>query len=154
MAYKRCLAAIGLGLIVVVSAAACASKDIDYAPPPGSTEPAITHYSFGKMVIDGKTYQTNLAILPGGKVCRWPFEESRHEISPDHLKGFLSDQVKTIIIGQGYAGMAYLTSPARDMLEILESKGIRVHVMQSSKAVELYNATSKGGLVAFFHLNC
>jgi hypothetical protein len=141
-------------LSIIISVIACSSSDIDYTPPPGSTEPAITHYSLGKMAINGNTYESDLVILPGGKVSHWPFDESSHEISPDHLNSSISDQVITIIIGTGYAGMAYLTSPAKDMIEELKSKGVMVHVMRSSKAVELYNASSKEGLLAFFHLNC
>jgi hypothetical protein len=152
MAGKHCLSVI-LCLSAIMSAAACSSNDIDYKPPAGNTETAIAHYSFGHMVIDGKTYESDLAILPGGKICRWSFGLN-HEISPDNLGPFLSDQVKTIIIGRGYAGNAHLTASAEDMIEIWKSKGIKVHAMPSGKALVLFNASSKNGLLSFFHLNC
>ena len=138
---------------IIICAAACSSNDIDYTPPSGNTETAITHYSFGKMVIDGHPYESDLAVLPGGEVCRWSFGPN-HEISPDNLNGFVSDQVTTIIIGSGYAGNAHLTASARDMVAIWKSKGLTVHVVPSSKAVILFNASPKKGLLAFFHLNC
>lgn len=141
-------------LSIIIIASACSSSDIDYTPPPGSTEPAITHYSFGRMVINGKTHGSDLVILPGGKVSRWSFEVSSHEISADHLNRFISDPVKLIIIGKGFGGRATLTASARDLVEKLMSQGVMVHVLQSSKAVILYNASPKAGLLAFFHLNC
>ena len=154
MSYGRCPYRIILYLSIIIVASACSSGDVDYTPPPGSTETAITHYSFGKMVINGKAHGSDLAILPGGKVCHWSFEVSSHEISAEHLNGFISDQVKTIIIGKGYGGRVTLTSSARDRIDTLKSKGIAVHVIPSSEAVLLYNASPKEGLLAFFHLNC
>lgn len=154
MSYGRCPSKIILYPSIIILAFACSSGDIDYTPPPGSTETAITHYSFGRMAINGKTYGSDLAILPGGKVCRWSFEASSHEICAEHLNDFISDQVKTLIIGKGYGGRATLTSSARDRIDKLKSKGVMVHIVQSSEAVVLYNASPKEGLLAFFHLNC
>ena len=154
MPYKRHLSNIMVFLGIIIVASACSISDIDYTPPPGSTEPAITHYSFGKMVINGKTHRSDLVILPGGEVSRWLFEVSSHEISADHLNRFISDPVNTIIIGKGFGGRAILTASAKELVKQLNSKGVTVHILQSSEAVMLYNASPKAGLLAFFHLNC
>jgi hypothetical protein len=154
MAFKHYLANLILFLSIIFLIPACSSNDVDYTPPPGSTETAITHYAFGKMIIDGKTYGSDLAIQPGGKVSRWSFEASTHEITSENLNQYISDQVKTIIIGKGYASNAYLSSSAKALIEKLKAKGTMVHVLPSSKAVMLYNSSSKEGLLAFFHLNC
>ena len=108
MSYVRYPTVMIICMSIIILANACSSNDVDYTPPPGSTETAITHYSFGMMVIDEKTYESDLIIHPGGKVTRWSFELSTHEISVDNLKNYISEQVKTIIIGKGYEGAAYL----------------------------------------------
>ena len=154
MSGKRFFRSIVVRLGIFLAAVACSANDIDYTPPPGNTETAITHYSFGRMVIDGKTHGSDVAILPGGDIRRWSFEVSSHEISDDHLNPFISDQVQTIIIGTGYGGRAALTASARDVVEKLKSKGVKVHILLSSKAVLLFNDSPKEGLLAFFHLNC
>jgi hypothetical protein len=151
---KRFFANFMINASIIILAAACSTSDVDYTPPPGSTETAITHYSFGKMVIDGKTYRSDVAILPGGKVSRWSFELSSHEIWAEHLRDFVSDRVGTIIIGTGFGGRAALTAPARDMIDKLKAEGVVVHIDLTSDAVQLYNASPKKGLLAFFHLNC
>jgi hypothetical protein len=154
MSYMRYSVGLIICLSIAISSNACSSKDVDYTPPPGSTETAITHYSFGMMVIDGKTYESDLIIHPGGKVTRWSFELSTHEISVDDLKRYISDKVKILIIGKGYEGAAYLSSSTMEMIEKLKSKGVVVHALTSSEAVVLFNSSDKEGLLAFFHLNC
>ena len=154
MTLKRCLSHRMVGLGIFLALVACSANDIDYTPPPGNTETAITHYSFGRMVTNGKTHGSDVAILPGGNIRRCSFEVSSLEIAADHLNLYISDQVQTIIIGTGYGGRAALTASAKDVVEKLRSKGVRVHITLSSRAVVLYNASPKEGLLAFFHLNC
>ena len=154
MSYIRYPTAMVICLSIIILANACSSNDVDYTPPKGSTETAITHYSFGMMVIDGETYESDLIIHPGGEVTRWSFELSTHEILPDNLKKHISNQVKTIIIGKGYEGAAYLSPSAIEMIEKLKSSGVVVHALTSSEAVILYNSSAKEGVLAFFHLNC
>lgn len=154
MSYFRYPTAMIICLSIIILAIACSSNDVDFTPPPGSTETAITHYSFGMMVIDGKTYESDLIIHPGGRVSRWSFELSTHEISAGDLKRYISDKVKILINGKGYEGAAYLSPSAMEMIEKLKSSGVVVHALTSSEAVVSFYSSDKEGLLAFFHLNC
>jgi len=153
MTFLRCTLQIILCFCIILHIAAC-SNDIDYTPPAGSTERAITHYSFGKMIIDGHKHNTDLAILPDGKVCSWSFDYDSHEIVPGDFKALITDDVKTVIIGTGYNGLASLTPKAKELFDQIRAKGIQVQVMPTSDAVKLFNGSSKKGLLVCFHLNC
>ena len=154
MTFRRFTLHIFLCIGITLYMAGC-SENIDFTPPAGSTETAITHYSFGKMVIDGREHDTDLAILPGGKISYWGFDlDSNHIFSKELIKELITDKVKTIIIGTGHSGAASLNAEARELVEQMRAKGVQVHVMATSDAVKLFNKTSKKGLLACFHLNC
>ena len=128
------------------------SSDVDFTPPVGSTDVAITHYSFGKMTIDGKNYGYDLSISPKGKIQGFSIQD--HEIDFQSIKNVITDDVKTLIIGNGYSSMAILPSDTLEFLEKLKIKGIEVHIVSTSEAVNLFNSLSKKGLLVFFHLTC
>lgn len=139
---------------IILCIAGC-SDDVNFTPPPSSDETAITHYSFGKMVIDGKDHVADLVILPGGKISYWGFDpDNNHIFSKGFIDDLITDKVKTIIIGTGYNGAASLNAEAKELVEQIRAKGIQVHIMPTSEAVKLFNASSKKGLLACFHLNC
>jgi len=137
----------------ILNIAAC-SNDVDYEPPSSNTGIAITHYSFGKMVIDGKDYNNDISISLEGKVKGWSFDYDSHLIEARDFKKLISGKVKTLIIGIGYHSAASLSSEAIAYIEQIKSKGIEVKVLSTSKAVKLFNASAKKGMIAYFHLNC
>jgi hypothetical protein len=141
-------------LLMGLSFATACSSSVDYTPPAGSTGTVITHYSFGKMTIDGKDYDGDLAILPGGKVKNWPIDLGTHMLSSDDLAPMLDDQIKTVIIGTGNAGAVELGDEMQPLLDDLRKKGVRIFIENTAKAVKHFNATPKDGLLAAFHLNC
>lgn len=154
MIFRRYTLQIILFFGITLSIAGC-SNDVDFTPPAGSDETAITHYSFGKMVIDGQDHDSDLVIVPEGKVKYWGFDpDNNHIFSREFIEDLITDKVKTIIIGTGYNGAASLNAEAQELVEQIKSKGIQVHIMPTSEAVKLFNASSKRGLLACFHLNC
>jgi len=130
------------------------SNNVDYTPPAGNNDMAITHYSFGKVVINGETYNSDLVISAGEKINGWSFDYTTHQIEPSDIKGKITENIKEIIIGIGYNSAASMSSETLNLLEKIKSKGILVRIMSTSKAVKLFNASKKKGLLAFFHLNC
>ena len=140
-------------LIGLVFATACGSS-VDYTPPAGSNEAAITHYSFGKMTFDGKDYDGDLTLLPSGEVKGWPIDLGTHMLSADDLAPLIDEQVKTIIIGTGNAGAVELDDEILKLIDNLRKKGINIFIDNTVEAVKKFNATPKEGLLACFHLNC
>jgi hypothetical protein len=136
------LSQILLFLCVLVSVSC--SNETTYNPPAGSKETAITHYSFGKMVIAGKTYTNELQIFPNGTIREWSPGDP-HYILPTDIKDIVNSGIKTLIIGTEANGEAAIP---------LETKNIKVHILNTHKAVKLFNESIKEAVGAIFHLNC
>jgi hypothetical protein len=128
---------------------ACAS-DVDYTPPEDSQEMAITHYSFGKIIIDGKTFGYDIAILPDNSIKKWRVKIS-HAIQLVDIRELISEPTETLIIGIGANKECSITD---DIVELSKSKGVRLEVLDTYEAVRLFNKLPKAGLSACFHLNC
>ena len=127
---------------------------VNYTPPAGSSDMAITHYSFGLMTIDGKNYWGDLSILPGGEVKNWIINRETHILETDDIAPLLSDRVKTLIIGTGSSGSCELSDELKKLLNHLEASGTRIVVEKTDAAVMEFNKAAKEGLLACFHLNC
>lgn len=151
MGFRRCVVRFVLSFCVVVGLSGC-SKDVDYTPPAGSSEMAITHYSYDKIIIDGETYDIDLMIRPDGKILSWNFDRDGHRVKPDDIRNYMSDEVKTVILGMGYNGEGFLDEDAVAYAKELEANGIAVHVLETSEAVNLFNASPKEGLLALIHI--
>ena len=153
MANLRYILQIIISIYLALSITGC-SDNVEYTPPSNSTETAITHYSFGKMVIDGKDHNGDISISPDDKIRGWSFDYNSHIIDDWNFKKLIGSDVKTLIIGTGYNGAASLSTLATELIEQLKAKGIQVQVMTTSDAVRLFNKISKEGVLACFHLNC
>ena len=136
-------------VLVAIISLGCSSS-VDYTPPAGSREMAITHYSFGQMVIDGKTYESDLSISADKTVKKWRMRVI-HFIDLDDIRELVNDGTRTLIIG---IGAQEVCSVSDDVSVYLISKGVELHVLSTDEAVKLFNATPKKGLAACFHLNC
>ncbi len=139
--------------IALLVASACQDA-VNYRPPAGSTDTAITHYSFGVMKINGKDYYGDLIILPNGEIKYWFINTGTHVLVSSDLTPLITDEVKTIILGTGSQGKFDLADDMQVLLDGLTKKGIQIFVGKTAEAVKQFNATSKEGLLACFHLNC
>ena len=111
----------------------------------------IDSYSFGKMVIEGKTFQSDLIIYPEKVDASW-WREEGHLLQPGDLKAVLTTSPEVLIIGTGYMGLMKVPDEIRK--ELLE-KNIELYVEKSSRAVEIFNSiNTKRKTVAAFHLTC
>ena len=130
------------------------SGDVDYTPPAGSTEMAVTQYSFGKMVVDGTEYTSDIVISSGRIIKSWSFDTASHIIEPDDVVNRVTADISTIIIGTGYHSAASFSTPAMALFDEMREKGIEVFVLSTAAAVRRFNESAKSGLLVFFHLNC
>lgn len=111
----------------------------------------IEHYSFGRIIIDGKTYTTDVIIYPGRVDSSWWRKEGHHLQIAD-LTDVINAKPDILIIGTGYSGVMEVP---KGTLTYLESKGIKVHVAVTEKAVEIFNKLQKDKIViAALHLTC
>ena len=136
-------------LLSVLIVASC-SNETTFTPTAGNKGPAITKYSFGQMIIDGKTYTSELQILPTGVVKKWSPNDP-HYILPVDIKEIVNSNIKALIIGNGANGGAAIPD---ETINFIKAKNIKVHIMNTHEAVKLFNESSKEAMGAIFHLNC
>ena len=111
----------------------------------------ISHYSFGRIVVDGKSYTSDIIIYPDRVEDSW-WRKEGHNLSLDDLKGVIDAETAVLIIGTGYNG---LMAVPEETVEALTSRGIEVHPLPTVQAVELYNRLEKdGNVIAALHLTC
>ncbi len=110
----------------------------------------ITHYSFGKITIDGKTYTSDLLIYPDRIDAAW-WRKEGHSLAVEDLQAVLDAKPDLLIIGTGYYGFMAVPS---ETLQRLRSQGIDVMTEKTDKAVELFNSSPQRNVAAAFHLTC
>ena len=127
------------------------SKEVNYTPPDGSRGPAINHFSFSRMVVDGKEYNDmDIVILSNGKVEPWQIGKV-HEVAPADMEALIGPSTRVLIIGTGANGV---TVVGPDALERAAESGVQLHVLDTTAAVNMFNGHSKDGLAAAFHTGC
>jgi hypothetical protein len=113
--------------------------------------PKIESYRFGRIVIDGETYQKDVIIFPEGVQPNW-WREQGHSLSLDDLKDVLAARPKTLILGTGTFGRMQI--PAETLTKI-KAAGIEVVAHKTEKACQVYNERKdEGNVIAAFHLTC
>lgn len=111
----------------------------------------IEHYSFGKIVIDGKTFTSDVIIYLGRVDASW-WRKQGHYLQADDLDDIIRAKPDMLIVGTGYSGV--MTVPD-ETVRFVVSKGIEIRVERTGKAVELYNNIKKEGtVIAALHLTC
>ncbi len=111
----------------------------------------IDSYDFGRIVVDGTVYSSDVIIYPDRVDAGW-WREEGHRLSLKDLEGVLEYKPNTIIIGTGFYGAM---SVPQDVQESVTSSGIRLTVNITKDAWKSYNEMEKSGkVVAAFHLAC
>ena len=99
----------------------------------------IEHYPFGKITIDGQTYTSDLIIYPVSVDTSW-WRKEGHNLQVEDLKDVLIANPDVLIIGTGAFGAMRVP---KETTTYLESKGIKIHVMRTGKATDLFNELQK-----------
>jgi len=112
----------------------------------------IEAYSFGKITIDGQTYNRDVMILPDRVWDGW-WRETGHRLAIGDLEEAFRAGVEVLIVGTGFYGR--MSVPA-ETGEELQKRGIEVHAMPTPKAWALYNErrSRECRVVAALHVAC
>jgi hypothetical protein len=111
----------------------------------------IDSYSFGRIVIDGKTYTSDLIIHADHKIDPSWWRIEGHLLQPEDLESVFRKRPEVLVIGTGHDGV--MKVPGKTVLAIKEN-GIEVHVAKTGEAVKLFNNLSGGKVAAALHLTC
>lgn len=110
----------------------------------------IERYSFGNIVIDGKTYTSDVIIFPGRVDASWRRREG-HYLRVDDLRKALDARPNLLIIGTGYSGVMVVPE---ETIRAVRSMGIKIRVEKTGEAVRAYNSAGEENLIAALHLTC
>ncbi len=112
----------------------------------------IDSYKFGQMVVDGKTFRSDLIILPDRVVTDW-WRRKGHLLQLVDLEPYFHDFPSILVVGTGQFGLMKLD---RGLEESLCARGIVLYAYATSAACSSFNnLITKGGPVAgAFHLTC
>lgn len=111
----------------------------------------IDSYSFGRIVIDGVTYTSDVTLLEERVNSSWWRKES-HLLAPNDLEEVIRAQPDLLVIGTGFSGVMKVP---RETQEFLKSKGIEFVIQRTEDACKTYNETPRDRRVAAaLHLTC
>jgi len=111
----------------------------------------INSYDFGHIVIDGKTYTSDVIIYPDKVNSSW-WRKEGHELCPDDLEDALDQKPDVIVVGTGSPG---LMKVLHETEKLIKSQGIKLIVQPTKEACQNYNQISTyQKVIALLHLTC
>ncbi len=111
----------------------------------------IESYKFGRIVIRGKKYTTDVIIYPDRVEDNW-WREEGHYLNPVDLWAVVQAKPEVLVVGTGYSGLMRI-SPETE--KHLREHGIRLIAERTSEAVRVYNQLCRSTrVIAALHLTC
>ncbi len=114
----------------------------------------IESYKFGSIVIDGKSYGSDVIIFPDRVLGGW-WRREGHRLFVEDLKEVFGAEPKpeVIVVGTGNSGLMKVST---EMEEKLRSSGIELVAEPTKAACRTFNELLKSGrrVVAALHLTC
>jgi len=111
----------------------------------------IDSYDFGRIVVNGKVYTSDVIIFLDRVKDKW-WRKEGHALHIEDIESVVNAKPEVLIIGTGKYGILKVSSQTR---EYIESNGITMIVEPTDKACEVYNkiANDKKAIAAL-HLTC
>jgi hypothetical protein len=108
--------------------------------------------SFGRIVIDGRTYRSDVVVYPDGRIEDNWWRASGHRLTPGDIADLIAAAPDILIAGTGvYARMV----PAPQLAPLLSARGIDFTALPTAAAVAAFNEQPVHLKVgACFHLTC
>ena len=111
----------------------------------------IDGYVFGRIIIDGKTYTTDVILYTDKVDSSW-WRKEGHYLNKEDLPGVVVAKPDILVIGTGNMGVMQVPEST---IKYFEKQGIEVRVAKTVKAVEIFNELSASKkVIGAFHLTC
>ncbi len=111
----------------------------------------IESYSFGKIVIDGKTYTNDVIVFPESVESNW-WRKEGHSLCSSDLEDVLEYDPDLLIIGRGASSTMRVPSKVKNYLD---DRGIELKAFSTPEAVKRFNKKREEEKVAAgLHLTC
>jgi len=110
----------------------------------------IEHYAFGKIVVDGKTYTSDVIVFKDRVKDNW-WRKEGHRVCLEDIEDILDAKPEVVIFGTGAYGRVVVE---KEVIEKLKQIGAEVIVEETAKAVEKFNELQGKNVVLAAHLTC
>jgi hypothetical protein len=111
----------------------------------------IDSYDFGRIVINGKCYNTDLIVFSYKVRDGW-WRKEGHRLDVEDLRDVLEVKPEVLVVGTGYSGLMRVPAETRGYVE---SEGIEFIAQKTAEACETFNCLVKSRkVVAALHLTC
>jgi len=112
----------------------------------------IDSYDFGRIVIDGKKYTSDVIIFPNRVMGGW-WRKEGHGLHISDLGEVLKEQVEVLIVGTGYSGLMKVPTETK---EFMKREGFELIIQPTREACKTYNGLVESGkrVIAALHLTC
>ena len=108
--------------------------------------------AFGSIVIDGKTYTSDLLVYPDGRIEDSWWRNQGHILAMNDILPLVDAEPAVIVAGMGIHGRM---KPEQNLEKSLMEKGIRLLSAPNREALQLYNEEkTRCRIAACFHLTC
>ena len=112
----------------------------------------IDDYRFGRIIIDGRPYTSDVIVFPHRVKDGW-WRNEGHELCPADLWEVVQEKPEVLVVGTGKPGL--MRVPPRTE-EYLEKQGIKLIIGRTAEACQTFNQLCSSGerVVAALHLTC
>jgi len=112
----------------------------------------IDSYQFGKIVIDGVSYNSDIIILAGSVQSNW-WRKQGHSLAIEDLTSVIEAGPSVLVVGCGASGLMKVPEETRGFLA---DNGIELETSDTHRAVHRFNELSEAGadVAAAMHLTC
>lgn len=111
----------------------------------------IEDYSFGRIIIDGNVYSSDVIIYQNRVDPSW-WRKEGHRLHIDDLKDILEAKPEVLVVGTGAYGTMIVPKETEGYLR---KKGIKLIAEKTKDAVSTFNKLSgSANVIAALHLTC
>mgnify|MGYP000421494611 CR=1 FL=1 len=111
----------------------------------------IDSYRFGLIIVNGRSYTSDVIIFPERVKENW-WRKTSHQLHLDELSEVIMAKPEVLIVGTGASGLMEIVPGVE---QALEAQGIKLIAQPTSEACNIYNQLCHSKkVVAALHLTC
>lgn len=111
----------------------------------------IDSYQFGKIVINGQEFTSDLIIFPDRLQSNW-WRKKGHELAPEDIIEVFNESPEILVVGTGDSGLMRVLTETENKAE---DANIRIIAQNTTAACDTYNQLSPTQkVIAALHLTC
>ncbi len=111
----------------------------------------IDSYHFGQIIINGKSYSSDVVIFPDRVRDNW-WLKTGHKLCLEDIAGVITENPEVLVVGTGASGLMKVLP---EVEQAAQAQGIKLIVEPTEQACNTYNQLScLQKVVAAFHITC